>query len=173
MSDQLDATRHTACMTEQHELTLPDSRQGNAMTDLDVALPGVRSRPQIEEALNEAEPLFTNPDPYQRQAGYDAAAQCYADLVAYAPDPTWKMACRQAEQRYRTLAARVRWEHRIPTLQPNSEVALLGINSCADCGRPWQLDTAGACEHCPQLLHGPTPLTAADAANYPTPTPVR
>jgi hypothetical protein len=121
----------------------------------------------LVERLDEAEAHLRDPDPYRRQAAHDARAMVYDGLAAQTSDSVYHAACIRAAICDRTSAARIRWQHGIPTLYPRTEAHLLGFGQCPECGRPWQLSTAGACPHCPTLQHGPTPTSAAAAAELP------
>jgi len=136
-----------------------------------------RPRPQVPRAdleryLTEAEGLFASGDPYERQRGYSSAGRLYGELSLHTDDPTWKMAAKLASEMYAVLAARVRWEHGIPTILPKTEAGYLYLGACEHCGRPWQGDLDGACEHCPRLLYGPTPESREQARELPVGKPV-
>jgi hypothetical protein len=60
-------------------------------------------------------------------------------------------------------AARVRFEHRIPTLHTGAQATLLHLGTCSACGRPWQLDDSGACPDCPAFYWGPAPYSRENA----------
>ncbi|WP_367139648.1 hypothetical protein [Saccharothrix sp. HUAS TT1] len=124
------------------------------------------SRADLERLISEVEPDFREIDPYRRQAAYSAASRLYDELVHQTDDPTWKQAARMAAQRYAIEAARIRWQHRIPSPRPLVEATLLGLGSCGHCGRPWSSAPAERCEHCPQLVQGPTPDSAEGADHY-------
>lgn len=146
----------------------------NSIKSEDAARTGglsVRTREQIEAALDEAEALFKDEDPYLRQAAFDAAAHAYTELAQTTTDPTWVTAAVQAAEMYRTNAALVRFQHGIPTLFPGAEAMRIGLAECTECGRAWQLDATGACAHCPQLLWGPTPRSIEEADALPQPKP--
>jgi hypothetical protein len=81
-------------------------------------------------------------------------------------------ACARASLLDEQTAAKIRFEHSIPTLYPRTQAHALNLGTCSSCGRPWQADPDGACEHCPRLLYGPTPSNSADAARFPAPHPV-
>lgn len=81
-------------------------------------------------------------------------------------------ACMLASFHDQETAARIRFEHRIPTLFPKSMAAQAGLQRCEWCGRPWQADPEGACEHCPRLMWGPAPRSAEQARKGPAPIEV-
>lgn len=122
------------------------------------------SRTDLERLLTEVEPGFRDRDPHRRQAAYTAASRLYDELVHHTDDSTWKQAASMAAQRYAIEAARIKWQYRIPSPRPRTEATLLGLGSCGHCGRPWSSAPAERCEHCPQLVQGPTPDTAADVS---------
>lgn len=131
-----------------------------------------RSRAEIEAELDEAEQTWGSHDPYRRAAGYEATGQLFEELSIKMHDNMLVAACEQAGEHYQTLAARIRFNAGIPTMMPRREAALLGMNrQCAHCGRAWSLDPTGGCEHCPRLLVGPTPQSAAEAEHLPPPHP--
>lgn len=117
------------------------------------------------------------PDPHRYAALLDARAGWWDHLGQLAdrqdnPNDVrdvYAIASSYAAILDRQDAARVRFRYRIPTLHPSSVAELIGLhdNRCGDCGRPWLLDPAGACSHCPALLHGITPQNATEAATYP------
>ncbi|NUT53491.1 MAG: hypothetical protein HOV94_40320 [Saccharothrix sp.] len=123
-----------------------------------------RSRAELERLLDQAEQSFRSEDPYRQQAAYGLAAQVYEELAGHTDDATWGQAARMAGQRMAIEAARIRWQHGIPTILPGAEAALLGFGMCVECGRPWQAGTEGACPRCPRLRHGPTPRAAGEAS---------
>ncbi|WP_280212183.1 hypothetical protein [Nocardia cyriacigeorgica] len=129
-------------------------------------------RSVIEDMISGGEVRFRSADPYQSQAGYDQAGRGYELLAEQTEDMTLAMACRLAGQFYRREAARIRWEHRIPSLLPRSEVTLIGLGTCRWCGRPWQVSTDGACERCPEPLFGVAAPDAERAATWPAGDPV-
>lgn len=125
------------------------------------------ARADIEQWITDAEQAFNDADPYRRQDGYARAARAYRTLASQLNDATLKLACNLAADKYDDVAARIRWEHGIPTIFPRTELGRLVLGTCDHCGRPWQADLEGACEHCPRLLFGPTPSSREEAAQFP------
>ena len=128
-------------------------------------------RSSIEETITAGEDAFRDADPYRRQAGYERAASGYNALADQTDDAAYKMACRLAALTYQREAAIIRWDNGIPSLPPRTEVTLIGVRTCRWCGRPWQVETDGACEHCPRPLFGVPAHSAAEAKRYPAGDP--
>lgn len=128
-------------------------------------------RSVVEETITAGEEHSRDEDPCRRQAGYEEAASGYNSLAAQTDDPTYAQACRLAALFYEREAVINRWDNRIPALQPRAEVKLIGFRTCRSCGRPWQIDTDGACEHCPQPLFGVPAGSIDEAARFPRPEP--
>ena len=126
------------------------------------------TREQLEEYLNQAERAYgQDGDPWLQQAGYANASSLYADLALHTDDPTWRHTAKLASELLAIFAARIRWEHGIPTIHPQTEAYRLGLGYCRHCGRAWNAaDTTAPCESCPQLLYGPTPSSAKDAERF-------
>lgn len=130
------------------------------------------SRELIQRTLDQAELEFTSDDPWRRARAFHNAANAYSALASYQADPTLRMACRQAGVHYQTLAARVRFGNKIPTILPGQEAALLDLHHrCEYCGRPFSTNPTGACPECPTLLFGTTPADAEEAAEASRPVP--
>ncbi|WKV76612.1 hypothetical protein AW27_034245 (plasmid) [Streptomyces sp. PCS3-D2] len=111
-------------------------------------------------------------DPYRRAAAFEARSMGWLELAAHAEGSNFHAACMLASFHDQETAARIRFEHRIPTLFPKSMAAQAGLQCCEWCGRPWQADPEGACEHCPRLMWGPAPRSADQARTGPAPIPV-
>ncbi|MBV9026072.1 MAG: hypothetical protein JO362_20315 [Streptomycetaceae bacterium] len=111
-------------------------------------------------------------DPYRQAQAFDARAAAWLDLAGLAEGSVYHAACMLAHFQDQRTAAVIRFEHSIPTLFPRTMAAKVGLQCCQWCGRPWQADPTGACEHCPRLTWGPTPRSAQEAATGPTPQPV-
>lgn len=141
------------------------------MTTTDDTARRDQARARIELQLDAAERLFKHPDPYRRQAAYSSAVLSYSELAPLHDDPTVRMALSLASAFYQRQSALVRWQHRIPTITPGTDVALIGLAQCDECGRPWQVDTAGACPQCPRPLFGPSPTSFEEAAQLPAGVP--
>ena len=133
---------------------------------------GVLSWERLVELVDDAEAHLDDPDPYVRATAYTARARLYAQLASQTTNSVYSAACLRAGLCDDITAARIRFEHAIPTLMPRTEADLLGLRTCSWCGRPWQADPAGACEHCPRLRFGPAPHDRAEAKRLPPPTPV-
>jgi hypothetical protein len=115
------------------------------------------------EHLDAAEARLDDPDPYVRAAAFESRARLHIQLYAQTTDAVYAAACARASVCDDMSAARIRFEHGIPTIRPGTEQKLLGLRLCERCGRPWQASTEGACPHCPRLLFGPTPGSRDDA----------
>lgn len=109
-------------------------------------------------------------DLYLRQAQWDVLALNYSTLGTQVHGTTERRLCMTAEQWCREQAARIRWEHRMPTLKPNAEIALLDLNTCDACFRPWQVTPTGACPHCPRPMpaatHPEAPVVAPESRSH-------
>lgn len=105
-------------------------------------------------------------DPYTRAAGFKHRALLWGQLAVQTKDPTYAAACTLAGLTDQVSAARIRFEHGIPTILPKTEAELLGLRTCDWCGRPWQADATGACPKCPRLLFGPTPGDREEAQEW-------
>ncbi|MFI7121876.1 hypothetical protein [Amycolatopsis sp. NPDC049868] len=127
--------------------------------------PGL-SREELERGLGMAEKDFRSTDPCRRAEAYALASRLYDELARHTDDPTWKHAARMAGQRHAIEAARIRWQHRIPTITPRTQAALLGLGLCHSCGRPWQAGLEGACPVCPRVRHGATPVSVEEAERF-------
>jgi hypothetical protein len=133
---------------------------------------GLMPMDQLQGYLTAAEEQFTSADPYTRQHAYDTAARLHTELARHTDDPTWAKAATMAGQMYAVFAARIRFEHHIPTPFPKAEAEHLHLGRCEQCGRPWQESPAGSCPDCPLLLHGPTPGNRDEAQRLPAGVPV-
>lgn len=130
-------------------------------------------RARIEATLNDAEKGFKSEDPYTKAHAYEVAGSMYAELATTITDATLSNACLQAGERYKSLAARVRFLNHIPTLLPKAEAEMLGLlGRCHTCKRPISVDPGGACPDCPHLMWGPTPRTEEEATLMPRPSAV-
>lgn len=135
--------------------------------------PKAAKRARIEQTLDEAEKAFTAEDPYAQAHGYEVAGSMYIELATIVSDPLFRMACMQAGERYKALAARTRFINYIPTLTPRAEAGMLGLlGRCSTCSRPWSVDPDGACPDCPHLQYGPMPRSREEAALMPRPQAV-
>jgi hypothetical protein len=140
--------------TEAHRTDPQNATQDGSPEGIAPTAPGVLPIDELDDHLATAESMYRSDDPYKRAAGYTHAARLYTELAQHAADPTWTMAAIMAGQMYDVLAARTRFENGIPTLRPKTEAANLYLGNCHQCGRPWQGNSNGACEHCPRLLFG-------------------
>lgn len=138
--------------------------------------------PQIKERLDEADRVLQEEtelhrageqdDPHRRAQAFDARSMAWLELAAHAEGSEYHAACMLASFHDQETAARIRFEHSIPSLFPQTMAARVGLQCCEWCGRPWQADPEGACEHCPRLMWGPTPRSAGEARTGPKPVPV-
>lgn len=128
---------------------------------------GGRPWAALVEQLDAAEACLEHDDPYVRAAAYASRASVYGALHVQTRSPVYAAACARASVLDEQTAARIRFEHDIPTLYPGTSAEAVGLRRCQHCGRPWQDNAAGACEHCPRLLFGPTPRTRAEAGKFP------
>ncbi len=78
------------------------------------------ARKDLERGRGMAEKDFRSTDPYRRAEAYALASRLYDELARHTDDPTWKHAARMAAQRHAIEAARIRWQHRIPTITPGN-----------------------------------------------------
>lgn len=117
---------------------------------------------QLIERLDDAEAHLDDPDPYARAAAFASRARLHEQLYAQTTDPVYAAACARAAVCDDITAARIRYEHGIPTIMPRTEAELLGLRRCEFCGRPWQISDLGACPRCPRLRFGPTPNRRPD-----------
>ncbi|WP_018687045.1 hypothetical protein [Actinokineospora enzanensis] len=122
----------------------------------------------INEMISDAEKYLKSEDPYQRAAANANLGAAYTYLMQHYDDLTVKKAMQMTGDYYKVLAARIRVQHGIPTLYPMHEVGLLGLEvlECKTCGRGMSISGRDACEDCPRILHGPTPVNAEEAAKY-------
>lgn len=130
------------------------------------------------EQLDYYEPRLRDEDPYVAAAAFTGRARVYEQIQGQTDDPVYKQACFLASLHDHQAAAKIRFQHGIPTIFPGTEIALLDLRRCEFCGRPWQIDPDGerhpdrpadqACPHCPRLMHGPTPSTMPAAAGMPS-----
>jgi hypothetical protein len=111
-------------------------------------------------------------DPYRRAQAFQARSMAWLELARHAEGTEYHAACMLASFHDQETAARIRFQHSIPSLFPRTMVAHVGLQCCEWCGRPWQADPEGACEHCPRLMWGPTPRSADEARTGPAPQPV-
>lgn len=111
-------------------------------------------------------------DPYRRAQAFDARSMAWLELASSSEGSYFHAACMLASFHDQETAARIRFEHSIPSLFPQTMAARVGLQCCDWCGRPWQADPEGACEHCPRLMWGPTPRGADEARTGPAPIPV-
>ncbi|MCY0923194.1 hypothetical protein OS965_34520 [Streptomyces sp. H27-G5] len=147
---------------------------------------GGRERPvlyaEIDRRINEAGDAIDHEtevhraggqdDPYRRAAAFEARSMAWLEMAAHAEGSNFHAACMLASFHDQETAARIRFEHSIPSLFPKTMAGRVGLQCCDWCGRPWQADPDGACEHCPRLMWGPTPRTANEARTGPAPIPV-
>ena len=132
----------------------------------EIAIP---SLDQLAERFAEAEAGTAADSPLQRMHAHDLAASVFEHLVGRTADPIIKAAHTSAGLHQRTLAARIRFAHRIPSIFPLSDVELLGLAdlTCQACGRVCAMTAQGACPECPGLMVGPTPATEEEALDLP------
>ncbi|MEU8765005.1 hypothetical protein [Streptomyces sp. NPDC048659] len=138
--------------------------------------------PEIKRRLDEADRVLQEEtelhhageqdDPHRRAQAFDARSMAWLELAAHAEGSEYHAACMLASFHDQETAARIRFEHSIPSLFPQTMAARVGLQCCEWCGRPWQADPEGACEHCPRLMWGPTPRSAEEAVTGPKPIPV-
>lgn len=134
----------------------------------------------VNTRIGEASGNGNPPDPYLLASLLDGRAGLWMELARLRDaDPNrpntadvYAVACHYAAILDQTDAARVRYAYSIPTLHPGALASRLDLDGhavrrCRHCGRPWQLDTDGACEKCPRLLWGISPQSAADIGKYP------
>lgn len=134
--------------------------------DLDGDGGPVLSWTQLVDYLDQAEAHLDDDDPYARAAAHTSRARLYTQLATQTTIDVYKAACLRAALCDDITAARIRFPHGIPTLMPGTETELLGLHTCASCGRPWQVSQDGACERCPRIRFGPAPSTRADADKW-------
>ncbi|GHF75492.1 hypothetical protein GCM10010218_65560 [Streptomyces mashuensis] len=138
--------------------------------------------PEVRRRLDEADAVIEREterqreegvsDPCRRAQAFDARAAAWLELARHAQGSEYHAACMLAHFHDQETAARIRFEHSIPSLFPQTMAARVGLQCCEWCGRPWQADPEGACEHCPRLMWGPTPRSAEEARTGPKPIPV-
>ncbi len=132
----------------------------------------IARKQDLEGFLKEAVADIASEDPFRRQAALDLAGRIYLELTELTTGDVETRAFQLAALHYKREAARVRFHHGIPTIYPTAELELLQLAKCDGCGRPWQLNADGACEHCPQLLWGPAPSSQDEAGAFPPGKPV-
>uniref|UniRef100_UPI002F90F5E8 hypothetical protein n=1 Tax=Streptomyces virginiae TaxID=1961 RepID=UPI002F90F5E8 len=138
--------------------------------------------PEIKRRLEEADRVLQEEtelhrageqdDPHRRAQAFDARSMAWLELASHAEGSHFHAACMLASFHDQETAARVRFEHSIPSLFPQTMAGRVGLQCCEWCGRPWQAAPEGACEHCPRLMWGPTPRSADEARTGPAPIPV-
>lgn len=129
--------------------------------------------PEVKRRLDEADAVIEGEterqreegisDSYRRAQAFDTRSMAWLELARLAEGTEYHAACMLASFHDQETAARIRFEHSIPSLFPQTMAARVGLQCCEWCGRPWQADPEGACEHCPRLMWGPTPRSADEA----------
>ncbi|GIL29158.1 hypothetical protein [Actinocatenispora comari] len=168
----LNQVRGVAASRDGRAIFNSDRDVAPAIFDADRGIDGCRAWDDIVTGLDAAEQHLQDSDPYARAAAAADRGRLFAQMGARTTDKVYAHVCQLAALYEEQEGARIRCRHRIPTVFPRTQAAAVGLSTCDWCGRPWQADPTGACEHCPRLVFGPSPASREEAARYSPGQPV-